>query len=112
VRKPGFLGRVRARGRELQAGLARIAAAHPAVAEARGLGLLAAIELRADAPFDPPALVRACRDRGLLLVRGGERAVRLLPPLIVSSAEIAAALERLEAALSHLQSSTLHKENA
>ena len=111
VRKPGFLDRVRARGRELHAGLARIAAAHPAIAEARGLGLLAAIELRADAPFDPPALVRACRDHGLLLVRGGERAVRLLPPLIVSSTEIAAALERLEAALNHLENSPLQKEN-
>jgi len=111
VRTPGFLSRVRARGRQLHAGLERIAAAHAAVSEARGLGLLAAIELGPDAPIDPPALIRACRDRGLLLVRGGERAVRLLPPLTVSPAEISLALERLDAALSALAVPNPNQEN-
>jgi len=40
--------------------------------------------------------------RGLLLVKGGERAVRLLPPLVVSPAEIQEALQRLDAALTDL----------
>ena len=112
VRKPAFLARVRARGRELHAGLGRLAAAHPAIAEVRGLGLLAGVDLGAGAPFDAVALVRACRDHGLLLIRGGERAVRLLPPLIVSPSEIAVALERLDAALRSLETPTLQKEIA
>jgi len=29
------------------------------------------VEIAAAAPFDPPALVRAAREQGLLLVRGG-----------------------------------------
>ena len=39
---------------------------------------------------------------GLLIVRGGERAVRLQPPLTVTPAEIIEALERLDAALAGL----------
>jgi len=103
VRKPGFLARVRRRGRTLAVGLARVAAGHATLAEARGLGLLQAVELAAGAPFDPPALVAACRAQGLLVVRGGERAVRFLPPLTVTEAEIQEALEGLERALQTLE---------
>jgi len=103
VSRPATLSRVRSRSRELLRGLAAIVSRHPSVALARGLGLLTAIELAPDAPFDPPALVRACREHGLLVVRGGDRAVRLLPPLVVTSQEIAEALERLEAAIASLE---------
>ena len=102
VRQPGFLARVRTRGRALLAGLAAVVARHPSLGEARGLGLLCAVELTAGGPFDPPALVAAAREEGLLLVRGGERAVRFLPPLNVSPTEIALALERFEAAVTRL----------
>jgi acetylornithine/N-succinyldiaminopimelate aminotransferase len=107
IANPGFLSKVRKRGRELEAGLARLVAHHPTLAEARGMGLLRAIEVRPDAPFDPPALIRSAREHGLLLVRGGERAVRVLPPLNVTSAEIAEALERLEKALLSLESPSM-----
>jgi acetylornithine/succinyldiaminopimelate/putrescine aminotransferase len=106
VNRPAFLARVRARGRELVRGLAVLADRHASLAQVRGLGLLAALELAPDAPFDPPRLIRACRDRGLLLVRGGERAVRLLPPLTVTSREISRALEGLDAALAGLETRT------
>jgi predicted acetylornithine/succinylornithine family transaminase len=98
VRRPAFLERVRRAARRLAAGLESIAAKHAIVREARGLGLLRAIELT-PGPVEPAALVAAARDAGLLLVRGGERAVRLLPPLTVSDAEIAEGLEKLDAAL-------------
>jgi predicted acetylornithine/succinylornithine family transaminase len=103
VRRPGFLARVRKRGRELVGGLAAVVARHSLLKEARGLGLLCAVELGEDAPFDSRALVAAARDEGLLLVRGGERAVRFLPPLTVSPEEIALALERFEAAVTRLE---------
>jgi predicted acetylornithine/succinylornithine family transaminase len=98
MRRPAFLERVRRAARQLAAGLEALAARHAAVREARGLGLLRAIELSPGA-CEPPALVTAAREAGLLLVRGGERAVRVLPPLTVSDAEIAQGLERLDAAL-------------
>ena len=60
------------------------------------------IDLRADAPFGPAALGTAAREEGLLLVRGGDRALRLLPPLTVTDDEIHEALARLDAALTRL----------
>jgi acetylornithine/N-succinyldiaminopimelate aminotransferase len=102
VRKPALLARVRRRGRELDGAPSALVSRHAALAGTRGLGLLRAVELAPDAPFDAAALVRAARAHGLLLVRGGARAVRLLPPLTVTTAEIHEAAERLERALAAL----------
>jgi len=98
VRRPAFLERVRRAARKLAAGLEALATKHAAVREARGLGLLRAIDL-APGTVEPAALVAAAREAGLLLVRGGERAVRVLPPLTVTDAEIDDGLIRLDAAL-------------
>ncbi|HTR96566.1 MAG TPA: aspartate aminotransferase family protein [Candidatus Acidoferrales bacterium] len=106
VTAPGFLERVQQAAVRLGAGLAALAAKHATVSEARGLGLLTAIELAGDAGFGAPQLVASARDHGLLLIRGGERAVRLLPPLTVTDAEIDLALEHLEAALHALMPPT------
>jgi acetylornithine/N-succinyldiaminopimelate aminotransferase len=103
VRKPGFLARVRSRGRALEAALEGVVKRHASLAETRGLGLLRAVEIAAGAPYDPPALVAATRRHGLLVLRGGERAVRLLPALTVSVAEIAEASEKLERAVTELE---------
>jgi predicted acetylornithine/succinylornithine family transaminase len=101
IDRPAFLSRVRRRGQALEKGLAQLAAKHASVSEARGLGLLRAIEL---APgFEPPRLVALAREQGLLLVRAGDRAVRVLPPLVVSPGEITQGLERLDAALTALE---------
>ena len=102
INRPGFLARVRKRGKELGLGLEALARKHAGLGEVRGLGLLRAIEIKSDAPFDPAALVKAALARGLLLVKGGEHAVRLLPPLTVSPEEIQEALGRLDAALGDL----------
>jgi len=104
IHRPGFLARVRKRGKELASGLENLARKHPALGEVRGLGLLLAIEIKAEAPFDQAALVRAALARGLLLIRGGERSVRVLPPLTVTPDEIREALERLDQALGDLTS--------
>lgn len=106
VTAPGFLEQVRRAATALASGLDAIAAKHAAVREARGMGLLRAIDLSADAPFGPAELLAAAREQGLLLVRGGERAVRLLPPLTVTDADIKLALDRLDAALTHLAHSS------
>ncbi len=104
VRRPAFLERVRRAARHLAAGLDALAAKHRSIREARGLGLLRAIELVAPAGaggtgIEPAALVTAARDAGLLLVRGGDRAVRVLPPLTVTDGEIDDGLRRLDTAL-------------
>ena len=104
VREPALLERVRARGLALGKALDQLVKRHASLTTARGLGLLRAIELAATAAYDPPALVRAAREHGLLLVRGGERAVRLLPPLTVTTSEIKQAIARLDRALDGLES--------
>jgi acetylornithine/succinyldiaminopimelate/putrescine aminotransferase len=88
-------------------GLKKLIAPHASLAEARGLGLLVAVVLADRAPYDPAALVKAARAEGLLLIRGGERAVRLLPPLNVKPAEIDEALARLDRAVTHLEAHPL-----
>jgi predicted acetylornithine/succinylornithine family transaminase len=103
VTAPGFLAQVQRAGEALAIGLAGIAAKHASVREARGLGLLRAIDLASGAGFGAPELVAAARERGLLLVRGGERAVRLLPPLTVTHDEIQEALTKLDASLAALE---------
>jgi acetylornithine/N-succinyldiaminopimelate aminotransferase len=103
IRRPGFLERVRRRGRALEAGLGELVGRHPRVLSGeRGLGLLRAVELAAGS--DPRDLVASARRQGLLLVRGGERAVRVLPPLTVTPSDLAEGLERLDAALAALES--------
>jgi acetylornithine/succinyldiaminopimelate/putrescine aminotransferase len=103
INQPSMLARVRKTGKLLMTGLQSLVARHTSLSEARGIGLLTALEIAPDAGFDPPALVMAAREHGLLLVRGGDRAVRLLPPLNVTPAEIEQALERLDHALTALE---------
>jgi len=95
VTKPGFLDHIRSMTRLFKQRLAEIKDRHPSViAEVRGEGLL--IGLRCEMPSGE--LVDACRAEKLLTVGAGENVVRLLPPLIVSEAEIADAVTRLDRA--------------
>jgi 4-aminobutyrate aminotransferase len=103
INKPSFFGKVTRAGRGLEVGLTTLVRQHASLSEARGMGLLRAIELKPDAPYTPADLVKAAMDKGLLLIRGGDRAVRLLPPLTVTPIEIGEALDKLDAALKHLE---------
>jgi acetylornithine aminotransferase len=49
---------------------------------------------------DPGAVIAACREQGLLLVKAGHNTVRFLPPLTVSRAEIDAAVKIFKRVLS------------
>jgi 4-aminobutyrate--pyruvate transaminase len=91
-----IVGAVRRVGPRLQAGL-RSFAEHPLVGEARGIGLIGAIELVRDkatkASFDPKAgvaayLVRRAQHHGAILRNMPGDIVAFSPPLIISEAEI------------------------
>jgi predicted acetylornithine/succinylornithine family transaminase len=93
---PGFLDGVARRGQKLLAGLRRLRRDFPSVVtEARGLGLMAGLEVRGRAAD----IVGALEQRGILATRAGEHVVRLLPPLVVAPRQIAAALTALEEAI-------------
>ena len=91
-----IVGHVRRVAPGFQAGLRRFAA-HPLVGEARGVGLIGAVELVKDKKtkesFDPKqgaaAMVTAiCQDHGLIVRPLAGDTVAFCPPLIATEAEI------------------------
>ncbi len=91
----GLLDHVRQVGPVFADGLRALAAKHAMVVEVRGAGLMQGLVLDRDAA----AVVPAALERGLIVNRTAERVVRLLPPYVISAAEITEALTRLDAAL-------------
>ena len=95
----GLLDHVRRVGPVFAEGLRTIARKHPMVVDVRGAGLMQGLVLDRDAaPVVPAAL-----ERGLVVNRTAECVVRMLPPYIVTEAEIGEALSRLDAALTAVQ---------
>jgi acetylornithine/N-succinyldiaminopimelate aminotransferase len=102
VLAPDFLDAVRKTSLLFKQRLAEMKDRHPAViAEVRGEGFL--LGLRAIVPNGD--LVNACRAEGLLTAAAGENVVRLLPPLITREAEVAEAMQRLDAACVRIEGS-------
>ena len=96
---PHFLPHVRHMGLRLKQRLAELKDRFPGViAEIRGEGLM--LGLRTVVPNTE--LVAAARAHHLLVIGAGDNVVRLLPPLIVSEAEIGEAVRRLDAACSDI----------
>jgi 4-aminobutyrate---pyruvate transaminase len=101
-----ILGNVRGVMPRFQARLKRLAD-HPLVGEARGVGLIGAVELVADKqtkrPFNPARWVGAyCMGRSQehgLIQRAVQDNLAFCPPLIVSETEIDAIFDRFEKAL-------------
>ena len=96
---PDFLAEVGRKGGLFRQRLEGLVAAHPDVFEAvRGQGLMLGLKCRV-----PNAdVVRAGLAAGVLTVAGADNVVRLLPPLIISDAEIAEAVDRLDRAAASL----------
>ena len=81
----GFLDDVARKGYYLRSVLEKIAAAHPKIFSGlRGRGLMQGLVC---VPSNS-AVVTALREEGLLAVEAGDNVVRLLPPLIITDAQI------------------------
>jgi len=96
----GFLDHVRRIGLLLKQRLAEIKDRHGSVvAEVRGEGLLSGLRMV------PPAseMVDELRAEKMITVAAGDNVVRLLPPLIISEAEIADAVTRIDRACVQLE---------
>lgn len=97
--------RSRDRGAQLRAGLVALKGKHAIIGDVRGMGLMLALELVADEPNRDRrphpkaanALLEACRDRGLLVGKGGlfGNTMRIAPPMLVSADEVDEALRLL-----------------
>jgi predicted acetylornithine/succinylornithine family transaminase len=80
-------------GRYLVERLQSLAHKHPIITEVRGLGLMQAVELNTDAA----PIVDAARDHGLLINAVKPTTLRLVPPLIVTMADVDEAIRILDA---------------
>jgi 4-aminobutyrate aminotransferase len=93
-------------GAHLRAALEELGRKHAWIGEVRGMGLMQAIELVRDrrtkepAPNETAAVMEACRERGVLIGKGGlhGNALRCTPPLNVSKADVDAFITVLDAA--------------
>jgi len=111
IMEPGFLEHVDEMGRKLHWHLQQLQQRYPAyVLELRGKGLLAGIKL-ADSIVAREFVARL-RDNHQLLTQGaGDNVLRLLPPLVVTEADIVEAVDKLAAAFAAIAAET-GKEHA
>lgn len=99
----GFLDRVAGLGLLLKQRLAALRDRHPGViTEIRGEGLMLGLKLA----VPNTDFAAAARDARLLVIPAGDNVVRLLPPLIITDAEVAEAVARLDAAAASLETRT------
>lgn len=97
----GLMDHVARVGGVLEQQLRDLASRHPSVREVRGAGLMWGLDL--DRPSAP--VVQAALGLGLLVNRTSETVVRLLPPFVISPAEIAEGMTLLEQALRTVEES-------
>jgi 4-aminobutyrate aminotransferase len=83
-------------GRLLLAGLRATRGRQPLIKDVRGLGLMIGVEF-ADAET-ADAVEVACFLRGALVLRAGDAVVRIAPPLVITRAQVEAALRIFEEA--------------
>jgi len=109
IEEEGLVGNAATRGERLLRGLRELAGRYPVVGDARGLGLMAALELvrpdEGDGRVPDGALaghvLAAALERKLMLLTAGPygNVVRIIPPLVTTADEVDRALGILDEAL-------------
>ncbi len=96
LKEEGLMENARKMGEYFQQGLRKLQAKQPLIKEVRGKGLMIGLE------FNSPiatAVRKACLARGVLINAVGDSILRILPALVITSAQIDKALEVITAAL-------------
>lgn len=88
--------RARLNGEKFLSGLRDIAQRHKLPREARGMGMMLAFEMRVDIQ----EILMQSLQKGVVFTYSGRNIVRLLPPLVMTSEQIARVLSVLEAVVS------------
>jgi len=93
-------------GAVIRTRLEKLAQRLPAIGDVRGLGAMLAIELvlapgREPAPQLASRVIRACYERGLVVLKAGihDNCVRALPPLVLTEDQLESAMDIWEQAL-------------
>lgn len=98
----GLLQRAGEVGEYLQSKLRQVAACHPLVTEARGMGLMAGLEL--SPALTAKALSAELLEAGFVTGTAGHNTLRLLPPAVISPAEIDRFIDALDTILKQKES--------
>jgi L-lysine 6-transaminase len=107
IEADGLIARAGVLGAELHGLLRTLAAAHPAVTDVRGRGLMQAFSLPT-APQRDAVLTALREDEHVLLLGCGSRSVRFRPALTVTSDELAAGVAALDRVLSRVLPTAAH----
>lgn len=99
VNQEELLDQIRENGNYLQQALRDLES--PLIREVRGRGLLIGIELVLEASH----LIRAARERGLVVINAGDNVLRLCPPLIIDREALEQAVATLGESLAELEMS-------
>ena len=91
----GLMTSIKRTSAHLFEGLRALRARHASIVDVRGAGLMAGVEMASDAA----PLVTAALERGLLVNRTATTVIRLLPPYIVTEADIDEGLAVLDDAI-------------
>jgi 4-aminobutyrate aminotransferase len=97
IQREGLLEHATRLGERLRQDLRALQGRFDCIVDVRGLGLMDAMELETVERRD--RILRACLERGLLLLGCGFKAIRFLPPLDVTHRELDLALDILSEAL-------------
>jgi 4-aminobutyrate aminotransferase len=87
-------------GRRLLDGLSELQDRLPAIQRVQGLGLMIGVEFDSETTAD--AVQDACLARGLLVLRAGDAAIRMSPPLVVNRNQAASAVRLFGEACRHV----------
>lgn len=91
----GLLAHIGRVGQHFEMRLKEMAARHPVIKDVRGAGVMRGLELNMDAA----AIVPAGLKHGVVVNRTAENVIRMLPPFVITEAELDEGLARLELAL-------------
>jgi acetylornithine aminotransferase/acetylornithine/N-succinyldiaminopimelate aminotransferase len=103
-----LLANIRERGAELHQGLAALAKRFPVITEVRGEGLMLGLQLS----IEGAPLVAAALERGLLINCTHDFTIRLLPPFIITGAQVRDFLRIFESILAETAKMSAFSEAA
>lgn len=99
MQSKSLIGNVKARSKQMFAGLNAINKKLSLFKEVRGRGLMIGAELDASIAGKAGDIMEIARKHGVLILQAGPNVLRFVPPLTISEKELKEGLARLEAAL-------------
>ncbi|KAJ3283065.1 acetylornithine aminotransferase [Borealophlyctis nickersoniae] len=94
ISNPSFLAQVRDVGAHLKSSCEELASASPLITQVRGTGLMVGMQLREN--VNPAMFVDLARERGVLVITAGNNTIRMVPPLIITKAQVDKAVKVFE----------------